>query len=63
MSEPPTEYVDRIEATIRVAEQKLTKELRELTGRDDLTVTFDREQVLGWPTPANLPPDYWESAE
>jgi hypothetical protein len=54
---------DRIEATIRAHEEKLTAELRELTGRDDLTVTFDREQVLGWPQPKPLPPDYWESAE
>jgi hypothetical protein len=60
MSEPLPE---RIEKLIREHEEKLTAELREITGRDDLTVTFDREQVLGWPEPAPLPGDYWESAE
>lgn len=54
---------ERIEATIREHEEKLTAELRKLTGRADLTVTIDREQVLGWPEPAPLPPDYWETAE
>lgn len=54
---------ERVEATIVAAEKKLEKELRELTGRDDLVVRFDREPILGWPEPAPLPPDYAESAE
>ncbi len=45
---------DRIEAIIRLHEEKLTEELRELTGRDDITVYFDREPILGWPTPASV---------
>jgi hypothetical protein len=54
---------ERVEAIIRAHELKLTEELRKLTGRDDITATFDREQFLGWPEPAPLPTDYWESAE
>ncbi len=41
---------ERIEALIREHEEKLTAELRELTGRDDITVRFDRteNQHLGF---------------
>lgn len=54
---------ERIERIIREHEEKLTAELRELTGRDDLTVEFNREPILGRTEPAPLPEDYWESAE
>ena len=59
MSEPLPE---RIEKVIREHEEKLTAELREMTGRDDIEVKIDREPILGWPEPAPLPPDYWETA-
>lgn len=59
---------ERIERLICEAEEKLTAELREATGRDDITAHFDREPIKitpdeGWPAPAPLPPDYWETAE
>lgn len=57
------ELPDKIEAAIREAEAKLTAELRELTGRDNIVARFDREPILGWPEPAPLPEDYWETAE
>lgn len=67
MSEIP--LPGHVEKAIREAEERLTAELRELTGRDDLVAVFDRSPLVaapepeGWPTPAPLPEDYWESAE
>jgi len=60
MSERLPEYIEKI---IREHEEKLTAELRELTGRDDLVVEFNREPILGWPTPAPLQKDYWEETK
>jgi len=59
----------RVDALIRIHEERLNQELRELTGRDDIHVKFDRTGLNlsaadeGWPVPAALPEDYWESAE
>ena len=37
---------ERIEKLIREHEEKLTAELRELTGRDDISAHFDRSPII-----------------
>jgi hypothetical protein len=54
---------ERIERLISIHEEELARELRALTGRNDITVEFDRTQILDRPKPVSLPEDYAESAE
>jgi hypothetical protein len=53
---------ERIEKIIREHEERLTAELRKLTGRDDLVAHFDRTPLLPQ-EPNPLPEDYWETAQ
>jgi len=38
-----------VEKAISEVEESLTKNLREMTGREDLVVEFDRSPIVKWP--------------
>ncbi len=56
-----------VEEAVREVEERMTAELRKRLGRDDVEVKVDRtgllEKTEGWPVPANLSSDWWETHE